>query len=65
MTLVNSGQLPLNRALTPTPHQQLIREWVLCMKEGEVSPSWFHQKFGVDPLVEFAGPWPISRRQAT
>lgn len=56
MTLVNSGQLPLNRALTPTPHQQLIREWVLCMKEGEVTPSWFHQKFGVDPLVEFAEP---------
>jgi len=56
MTIVTSGELPLNRAMTPTPHQQLIREWILCMKEGEVTPSYFQKKFGVDPLQEFAEP---------
>ena len=56
MTLVNSGELPLNRAMTPTPHQQLIREWILCMKEGEVDATYYRKKFGVDPLQEFAEP---------
>lgn len=56
MTIVSSGQLPVNRALTPTPHQQLIREWILCLKEGEVIPSRYQTKYGIDPLVEFAEP---------
>ena len=49
-------ELPLNRAMTPTPHQQLIREWILCMKEGEVDAAYYRKKFGVDPLKEFAEP---------
>jgi oxygen-independent coproporphyrinogen-3 oxidase len=56
MTLVHAGELPVNRAMTPTPHQQLIREWILCMKEGHVTADYFRQKFGVDPLKEFAEP---------
>lgn len=54
METVNAGELPVKRALTPTPHQRFIREWVLQMKEGELNAAPFREKFGVDPLVEFA-----------
>ncbi|SFI14642.1 coproporphyrinogen-III oxidase family protein [Planctomicrobium piriforme] len=56
MNTVNSGELPVKRALTPTPHQRLIREWILQMKEGRLSAAPFREKFGVDPLEEFAEP---------
>jgi oxygen-independent coproporphyrinogen-3 oxidase len=56
MQTVGSGHLPIHRALRPTPHQTLIREWVLQMKEGSVPTEPFREKFGVDPLVEFAEP---------
>ena len=51
---VDEGKLPINRALTPTPHQRLIRELVLQIKEGHVSARPFRQKFGVNILDEFA-----------
>ncbi|MGQ0633345.1 MAG: coproporphyrinogen-III oxidase family protein [Planctomycetaceae bacterium] len=51
--LLEAGELPLNRALTPTPHQLLIREMVLQLKEGRISPVPFRDKFGVDILSEF------------
>lgn len=54
MSAVHGGELPINRALRPTPHQKLIREWVLQMKEGRVPAEPFRAKFGVDPLKEFA-----------
>lgn len=54
LATVEKGELPINRALEPTPHQRLIREWVLQMKEGHVDSTPFIEKFGVDPLVEFA-----------
>ena len=56
LTAVHDGQLPVNRAMTPTPRQLLIREWVLQMKEGGVDARPFRTKFGVDPLQEFAEP---------
>lgn len=56
MSTVREGQLPVNRAMVPTPHQKLIREWVLQMKEGQVPIQPFREKFRVDPLVEFAEP---------
>ena len=54
METVNAGRLPINRALKPTSHQALIREFVLQMKEGRVPAEPFRNKFGVDPLVEFS-----------
>jgi oxygen-independent coproporphyrinogen-3 oxidase len=51
------GQLPLGRALSPTPHQLLIREMVLQLKEGRISALPFREKFGVNILDEFAGPF--------
>jgi oxygen-independent coproporphyrinogen III oxidase len=56
MDTVARGELPINRAMTPTSHQKLIREWVLQMKEGEIDAAPFRSKFGVDPLKEFAEP---------
>jgi len=54
MDLVNDGKLPVKRALVPTDHQRLIREWILQMKEGRVPAEPFRKKFGVDPLQEFS-----------
>lgn len=62
LTTVEGGELPINRALRPTPHQILIREFVLQMKEGRVPAQPFRDKFGVDPLVEFAEP--LANQQA-
>lgn len=50
---VSEDRLPINRAYTPTPHQRLIRELVLQMKEGRVSAGPFREKFGVEILEEF------------
>jgi len=49
----DEGRLPVNRALTPTPYQTLIREVVLQLKEGRISGEPFRQKFGVDIFEEF------------
>ena len=54
LATVQSGELPVNRAMVPTAHQKLIREWILQMKEGSVDAKAIRVKFGVDPLQEFA-----------
>jgi oxygen-independent coproporphyrinogen-3 oxidase len=56
LTTVESGALPINRALRPTDHQRLIREMILQMKEGHISAEPFRRKFGVNILNEFAAP---------
>ena len=56
LTTVESGQLPINRALRPTAHQRLIREMILQMKEGHITAGPFRSKFGVNILEEFAKP---------
>jgi oxygen-independent coproporphyrinogen-3 oxidase len=57
METVNKGELPINRALKPTPHQMLIRELVLQLKEGVVFGRPFLEKFGVDIFEEFNTPF--------
>lgn len=59
---VNNGELPINRALKPTDHQILIREFVLQMKEGRLNAQTFRNKFGVDVLTQFAEP--LANQQA-
>ncbi len=56
MSEVQAGRLPIHRAMSPSKHQRLIREWILQMKEGVVDSAPFRDKFGVDPLQEFAEP---------
>jgi oxygen-independent coproporphyrinogen-3 oxidase len=53
---LNEGRLPVYRALTPTPEERYIREFILQLKLGSVSAEYFAQKFGVDPRVQFAAP---------
>jgi len=53
LTILENGELPLGRALTPTPHQLLIREMVLQLKEGWISAVPFRDKFGVNIFEEF------------
>ncbi|MHC5111902.1 MAG: coproporphyrinogen-III oxidase family protein [Planctomycetota bacterium] len=50
---LSSGQFPLSRAMTMTPLQRMIREWVLQLKLGSVSFDYFRDKFGLDPAVQF------------
>ncbi len=53
---VSKEVLPINRALKPTAHQTLIREFVLQMKEGIVVLEYFQNKFSINLLEEFATP---------
>jgi oxygen-independent coproporphyrinogen-3 oxidase len=53
---VQSGQLPIYRALTPTPEERFIREFVLQLKLGSISCNYFKNKFGIDPKQRFAEP---------
>ena len=62
MAAVNNGTLPLSRAMRPSPEQLFIREWILQMKEGGVNAAAFREKFGRDPLTEFAEP--LANQQA-
>ncbi|RMG34144.1 MAG: coproporphyrinogen III oxidase family protein [Planctomycetota bacterium] len=50
---VRSDRLPIRRALRPTRHQLLIREFVLQMKEGRIDADYFRRKFGVNVIDEF------------
>ncbi|MEX0715484.1 MAG: coproporphyrinogen-III oxidase family protein [Planctomycetaceae bacterium] len=56
MDTVTAGDLPINRAMTPTRHQLLIREFALQLKEGRLAIEPFREKFGVNVLEEFADP---------
>ena len=48
------GQLPINRALTLTPEERMIREMILQWKLGRVYPDYFLDKFGVDIRERFS-----------
>ena len=52
--LVNEGQLPIARALSMTPVQQLTRELVLQTKLGRIDAGYFRKKFGVEVVKEYA-----------
>ncbi len=54
VSAVEEGRLPINRALTLSPHQNLIRELVLQMKEGRLCVEAFREKFGLNILDEFS-----------
>jgi coproporphyrinogen III oxidase-like Fe-S oxidoreductase len=53
VALVDSGRLPLYRALTLTLKQKLIREMILQLKTGTIDLQYFRLKFGVDLWHEF------------
>ena len=50
---VQSGNLPVFRALTPSSEEKLIREAVLQFKLGALDLQYFRDKFGVDLREQF------------
>jgi len=50
---VEAGQIPIARGLRPSQEERFIREFVLQLKLGSITPSYFQSKYGVDPLVRF------------
>ncbi len=55
--LLERGELPLNRAMRPTPHQLLVREMILQLKRGYLETQYFQEKFGVDIEKHWADEW--------
>jgi oxygen-independent coproporphyrinogen-3 oxidase len=45
---IQSGELPISRAMTTTEEERMIREFILQMKLGRVSQRYFREKFGVN-----------------
>ena len=56
VTAVQRGELPIWRALTPSEDERLIREFILQLKLGHVSRSYFQKKFGAELTQRFAEP---------
>ena len=54
---VEAGRLPVARGLEPTRRELLIRETVLGLKRGRLDVARLREKFGVDPLEEWAEEW--------
>ncbi len=61
LAAIQSGRLPVYRALTPTAEERFIREFILQLKLGSVSADYFTRKFGTDPRVQFAAPLQVIR----
>ena len=45
---IQTGELPISRAMTTTEEERMIREFILQMKLGRVSLQYFRDKFGVN-----------------
>lgn len=50
---LQNGELPVYRALTPTPEERVIRELILQFKLGRVEAGYFRGKFGVEITERF------------
>ncbi len=61
--LLERGELPLGRALRPTPHQLLIREMILQLKRGYLDVAYFRQKFDTDIVEEWREAWEDYRQE--
>src|SRR5918994_516411 len=47
------GELPLGRAYRPTDEERMIRELILQLKLGSITPTYFQGKYEVDVLQRF------------
>jgi oxygen-independent coproporphyrinogen-3 oxidase len=57
LAAVESGRLPIQRGLKPSPRERLIRELVLGLKKGTVDTQRLAATYGIDPLVEWQDAW--------
>ncbi len=55
-TAVERGERPVRRAFELSAQDQLVREFILQLKRGEVPAAPFRRRFGVDLATEFAAP---------
>ena len=55
--LLENSELPLGRAMRPTPHQLLVREMILQLKRGFLDRKYFQDRYGVDIVEEWATQW--------
>ena len=55
LAAIESGELPINRALPINDHQRLIRETILQLKTGQLDAAYFRGKFG-EEIFEVFGP---------
>jgi len=53
---VESGKLPIQRALAPTETEQMTRELILQLKLGRLDAGYFKEKFGIDVLERYRQP---------
>lgn len=60
---VEAGRLPIGRALETTADERLIRELILQLKLGRVSPVYFTEKFSVNILERFDAQFAELRRR--
>ena len=60
---LESGKLPLWRAMRATPHQLLVREMILQLKSGRLDAGYFRNKFAVEILEEWREVWDGYARQ--
>jgi oxygen-independent coproporphyrinogen-3 oxidase len=56
VTRAAAGELPVRRALEASPGERMIREFILQLKLGRVSPGYFREKFSADVLEQFRVP---------
>jgi coproporphyrinogen III oxidase-like Fe-S oxidoreductase len=61
--ILNTGKLPLLRAVSLTPKQRLIREMILQLKTGTLDTGYFQNKFAVDVWQEFQPVYDRLRRE--
>ncbi|MDZ4821735.1 MAG: coproporphyrinogen-III oxidase family protein [Planctomycetota bacterium] len=54
---LSKGELPLGRAMRPTPHQLLIREMILQLKTGRLNAEYFRNKFAAEIIDHWRDTW--------
>ena len=60
------GELPIARGMALSDDDRLIREFILLMKLGRSTPTYFQDKFGVEHSSPFCRTrWPTTRRRGT
>ena len=54
VSTLDSGSLPIGRALPITDHQRLVREFILQLKLGQIDGRYFRDKFAVEVTKVFS-----------
>jgi len=56
MMSLDEGKLPIYRAYQTNADERLLREFILRLKLGRITASYYVAKYGVDPRERFAQP---------